>query len=230
MENCPEPAERAGVNLQAMSNWRLSRVLALASSSLCTECVIFNVSMTNPMKFILTLILSSLVACNCYAAPPTRESVEKLTTLSMPDDMFIGMQKHMETATEKVLEQSLSRTNLAAMAPEIVASLKLKMTANIDSKFNLKNFRELFCRAYSEIYSQEEVNGLIAFFESPAGKAYLAKKSLFTEKLSQIIQEQMGPVNQKMAQDIQVALEKAETDITKNAANHPTTPVNSSPK
>jgi hypothetical protein len=45
-------------------------------------------------------------------------------------------------------------------------------------------------KAYSETFSEEEINGILAFYESPAGRAMQAKMPMFTSTVMVLAQTQ----------------------------------------
>lgn len=53
---------------------------------------------------------------------------------------------------------------------------------------------------YAEVYSEEELRGLISFYESPVGKAFLIKSPLATQKSMTVMQEWMAKNMAKMKQ------------------------------
>jgi hypothetical protein len=57
--------------------------------------------------------------------------------------------------------------------------------------------KKILVPSYSETFSQEEVDGLIAFYQSPAGKAYVEKMPTLLQKTMGQMQQFMGPFVQK---------------------------------
>ena len=89
----------------------------------------------------------------------------------------------------------------AAMAPAIPASatpeqrakaqeLQSKILDLMKSRMSWENVRPVYVKAYSETFSEEEINGILAFYESPAGRAMQAKMPMFTSKVMALAQTQ----------------------------------------
>jgi hypothetical protein len=52
--------------------------------------------------------------------------------------------------------------------------------------------RPSYIKLYSETFSEEEIGGMLAFYESPAGRAMLAKMPTLLTKLIEVAQAQMN--------------------------------------
>jgi uncharacterized protein len=55
-----------------------------------------------------------------------------------------------------------------------------------------EKIRPQFAKAYSETFSEEEIDGMLAFYESPAGRAMIAKMPMLMGKVMAVTQAQMG--------------------------------------
>ncbi|MBV9037404.1 MAG: DUF2059 domain-containing protein [Acidobacteriaceae bacterium] len=66
-------------------------------------------------------------------------------------------------------------------------------------------------QAYSDTFSTDELSGMLAFYRSPAGQAYINKTPGLMAKFGAIGQQQMagtGPEIQKMMNDFMADLKK----------------------
>lgn len=62
---------------------------------------------------------------------------------------------------------------------------------------------------YQETFEQEEIDGLDAFYGSPAGQAFVAKMPVVMQKSMSLLQEQMQILVPRMAQVIEQAMKEA---------------------
>ena len=65
-------------------------------------------------------------------------------------------------------------------------ALAAKLDPTVENELMDRVFNEMV-RIYSEVYTEEELVGIRAFFESPAGKAYLAKSPQLSAKYSEVM-------------------------------------------
>jgi len=79
-----------------------------------------------------------------------------------------------------------------------------------------ENVKPDYINLYSETFSAEELKELIAFYQSPAGKAYLAKQPELMQKSMQLSQKTMIRLMPKiMAMSAEVAAEAAKETADK---------------
>jgi uncharacterized protein len=72
--------------------------------------------------------------------------------------------------------------------------------------------KDIYVKAYRETFTQEEVDGLIAFYKSPVGKAYAEKVPVVMQRAGAEMQSRLGPMVQKlnmMQQEFLKDLEKS---------------------
>ena len=65
-----------------------------------------------------------------------------------------------------------------------------------------------FARIYAETYSQDEIDGLIAFYGGPLGAALISKMPQLLNRSIQLMQERMAPMLQQVAQVTKEEIEK----------------------
>jgi uncharacterized protein len=82
----------------------------------------------------------------------------------------------------------------ANATPEQQAKAQQFQTKILDmmkSRINWEKLRPEYVKAYSETFSDEEIDGILAFYESPAGRAMQAKMPIFVTKIMALTQAQM---------------------------------------
>ena len=62
----------------------------------------------------------------------------------------------------------------------------------VKSRISWDKMRPSYIKLYSETFSEEEIGGMLAFYESPAGRAMLAKMPTLLTKLIEVAQTQMN--------------------------------------
>ena len=69
--------------------------------------------------------------------------------------------------------------------------------------------RLVYVQIYQETFTQEEIDGLIAFYKSPAGVAFVEKMPVVMQKSMSIMQSRIAPMMEKMKATMQQATAKA---------------------
>jgi hypothetical protein len=136
------------------------------------------------------------------AAPPAKETAprraaaEKLLDLFNMDETYDqAMKQAMNMAVSMIDSQDLPEAEKANARKAVEASMGVSM-----EKFSWKRMKGIFVDIYAGVLDLEELEGLIAFYESPIGQKFLKKQpqlSLATMEKMQLLMEEMMPDLQK---------------------------------
>lgn len=108
------------------------------------------------------------------------------------------------------MDEMIQRRSLPSEAKEVLDSFRRKMVANMKEQVTWDKMKELYFDIYRESFTQEELDGLIAFYESPAGKAFVNKMPVVMQKTMTATQRLLGPILEKIQVAMQEALKEAE--------------------
>ncbi len=76
-------------------------------------------------------------------------------------------------------------------------------------EFTWAKLQPIYVNIYQESFTQEEIDGLIAFYRSPAGDALVKKMPLVLQKSMGAMQGMLGPMAEKMKAAMQEAMAEA---------------------
>ncbi len=163
--------------------------------------------------FIATLALSS----GAVAAPPTRESVDTLLAVThtervvqtMLDSMDRIFQGNVVAAVGGPLTDEQRKT-MEAMQARTMQIFRQIMTWD--------RLQPMYEQVYADTYSQDEVDGLIAFYRTPVGTSYIDKQGLVLQKsiaASQVLLKPMMEQLKAATSETVAALRSAETTTTR---------------
>ena len=154
-----------------------------------------------------TLLLSfaSLALCaGAFAAPPSDESLERwLDTLNFDRDiekkMINGFKAGFKPYADKALaEMPEEKKDQAAKAFNRYRENVLKDLITHEAKQAVRN---TLLKNAREIYTQEEIDGMIAFYGSPVGQAVVAKNPHLIKKSMSEIAVSQTALAEKIAQN-----------------------------
>jgi uncharacterized protein len=133
-------------------------------------------------------------------APPSDASIQELLTLTRSEEMLNGMKPQLNAMISASTNQ-VSRGNQATPERQaVIDRMREKMVAAFDESFNFQSIQMITLRVYQATYTQDEVDGLIAFYKTPPGQALINKKQLMMQSMMAEMQTLMGPVTQRMTQ------------------------------
>jgi len=126
----------------------------------------------------------------------TRQKVERILELTNPDSVVLelvsqvdGMMKQIQptpTPQQKARRQE-ALDKIAKLAKERVAKTRPELI-----------------KAYTETFTEQELDGMLAFYETPAGRATVTKIPAINTRMAGLIQTEinaLGPEINKIAED-----------------------------
>ncbi len=127
-----------------------------------------------------------------------------------------GQELTKQAKIEKILDLTNSQATMNQMFDQITATMGTQMKAQIPNatpeklaqmqavqtklmdlikvKMSWEKMRPEMVRIYGETYSEEEINGMLAFFQSPAGQGFIKKTPVLAQKMMVLSQTQMGDI------------------------------------
>lgn len=171
------------------------------------------------MKSVSSLLFAYLLSVPALAsvltAEPTAESVKELLARSGAHQMIEMTKAQMTGAVSGQIQQAVQGH---AMTPEIQTILQTAST-NIQEILNgqltWESVEPLFVSVYQSTMTQEEVDGIVAFYQTPAGKAMVEKMPQLMQLSGQRLQQQLGPIGQQLQQLQQETLVELQAEFTK---------------
>jgi hypothetical protein len=160
-----------------------------------------------PRSLVAALVLAVLSLGARAAASP--ESVDRLLQLMQVQSQLEMIYAQTLPAMQNAMRQSLGSGMQSAEAEHVFNVVMPRVNAVVREELGWAKLKPGFAAIYAETFTQQEVDGLIAFYEGPTGKALVAKTPQLTQRSMQMMQQRMGPVMQRA---MQVAREEVEKE------------------
>ncbi len=155
------------------------------------------------------LLIALAVGTTAFAQdtidPAKRPSIEELLSLMKVDrtiqQMLPQVQRMMAQAMESSLPGALRDSQDKAKATAELQDFQNRVFGLMKEKLTYANMKPDYVRLYDETFSASEIAGILAFYKTPAGQAYLEKLPLLSTKsveLAQRIMTNLIPEVQKM--------------------------------
>lgn len=158
--------------------------------------------------FALCLLLAAPVLPN--DAPPSDESIKTLLELTDARKLLEGMHGQVDAVMNRVLQQSIDQASkgkpLTARQQAVIDATKAKMVAVVDDMLSWDKLQPLYFRLYRQSFTQDDVDGITAFYRTPAGRALLLK---MPGLMSNMMQEYMGMVQPMQQRIMEIAHDAA---------------------
>jgi hypothetical protein len=108
------------------------------------------------------------------------------------------MVAQLDAGMKAGLQQMMQGQEMTPVQTAEVDQLRAKMSATIKDEFAFAKVKDIYLQVYRESFTQDEVDGINAFYTSPAGKAMIAKIPVTTKKAQTLLQARMVPMLQKI--------------------------------
>jgi hypothetical protein len=146
------------------------------------------------MKYTAIVLVTGVTLLWC--APPLRADeasksakAEELLQLTQGDQMvrMMEMMKGMMAQADKDMpsEQRAKVGEMQGKMMELVA-------------VSLSKAKPALAKVYADTYTEEEIDGILAFYKSPAGKALLQKMPEVMQRLTPVMMRMMGDLQPQM--------------------------------
>jgi uncharacterized protein len=150
------------------------------------------------MKGIIGAIILACVSTAVAAAPPSDQSIDALLAASHVDRMLEPFQQMMEASLRQGIAAALQGRTLNPAQQRVVDALPAKFAAIAREELSFDKLRATIVPVYRETFTQEEVDGMIAFYSSPIGRSVVDKLPVVTQKIQAQMQPLMPPIVDRM--------------------------------
>lgn len=170
------------------------------------------------------LLLSLALVCStAFAADtkPSDASIKELLTVSESQSVVEGIWGQVDGMMKGMLAQVGQGKALNATQQAAVDSFQAKYLALMREQISWAKLEPMYVRIYQDALSQEEVDGMIAFYKTPAGKAMIKKMPVLIQRIMTELPALMGPIMQKiqpMAQQLEADVKAADAPAAVPAA------------
>lgn len=158
------------------------------------------------------LLLLTLLCLRAYAAepPPTEATVRELLVVTDVRNLLVTMLPQMEAVMQNTVREM---TKGQEMTPDLRATIERAHTDAMNvmrEEFSWSRLEPLYIRIYQKSFTQDEVDGIIAFYKTPVGQALIHKMPVVMQNAMAEMQNIMGPMMQRLQKSQQQAIVDAQ--------------------
>jgi hypothetical protein len=157
---------------------------------------------------IAVALIATFVAVAARAAPPSPGSVERLMQAMQVQTQLETMYAQVLPAMQSSMRQTLAAQLKSEEAARLFDAVQPRVNAVLLEQMSWARLKPAFARIYAETFSQEEIDGLITFYQGPFGAALIGKAPQLMQRSMQMMQERMGPMLQQVVQVTKEEIEK----------------------
>jgi len=157
---------------------------------------------------LITIVLSIFALgslLNAQDQQPSESAVLAEELLSL-----LNIQKNMDAMFQqmgKMQDQSASSMDATPEAKERQLKMREAMNAEIKALVNWDTIKPVFISIYSDTFTPEELQGMIAFYKTPIGQKWLEKQPQLQMATMQRMQSIMAEAQPKMQEALKRAMQ-----------------------
>lgn len=153
----------------------------------------------------LFLALWALCAPGAYAAksadaPVSDATIHELMSVTNMRAVLDQMAGQFDPMMKSMMQQASAGQTMNAEQQSILEEMRSKMVNTMKEELNWSALEPVFVRIYRTTFTQSEVEGMLKFYKSPAGKALIAKLPVVMKSSMAVMQEQMKELIPKLQQ------------------------------
>jgi hypothetical protein len=133
----------------------------------------------------LAVIMFSPPSCLAEDVSPQKKALagELITLLRLHESMQVIVRERLKT-------EELRNPNLSAEE-------KASRRRAIEKSYDIEAFKAVWAEIYAEIFTEDELKGMIAFFKGPVGGKWIEKQRELEEKIAQRMRDFMREAESK---------------------------------
>jgi hypothetical protein len=176
------------------------------------------------MKHIISILSLVLLVAGCKTVETSMPAAEAeapamnsqaaaaklLSVLKMDENFDAAMQQAIQMQSGMFDQMDMTEEEKAETQKSMQGAMKVSL-----EKFSWENMKGMFVDIYAEVFSAEELQGIIAFYESEAGQKFVEKQP----QLMQVTMQKMQGVMAQMMPEIQKEMEKAMEEVQAAASD-----------
>ncbi|TMH03840.1 MAG: DUF2059 domain-containing protein [Betaproteobacteria bacterium] len=107
------------------------------------------------------------------------------------------------------MARAVAGKSLSAEQQRYLEATPQRFVTIMREELSWENLKPMYIEIYRDSFTQEEIDGLIAFYQSPVGMAFVNKMPIVMQKSMTSMQARMQPIMEKMKAATRQALEDA---------------------
>ena len=158
-----------------------------------------------------------LVLLTCMLGGSPIAHADDVARQRQVEQLFAVM--HIEQTFHQMMQQVIAQNQsmVAGLFPEIDQDAKqkaeydsfmAKVMAVVQSSFSWNALEPEYEKIYLTTYSDEEISGMLAFYDSPVGRSVLAKTPKVLEASSAVAVERMNELTPKLRDMVNAEMER----------------------
>ena len=130
--------------------------------------------------------------------PPSEESIKQLLEVTQARKLVDSLMGQMDELMKQAIAEATKGQQIPPNVQKDIDKRQAEVAGLMKELLDWKKLEPLYLRVYQKTFSQQEVDGMIAFHKTPVGQAVITKMPTVMQNTMNEMQQMMGPVMEKM--------------------------------
>jgi hypothetical protein len=168
------------------------------------------------MRVLMLACVVSIAASTAAVAadaPVKPETVRRLIKVTQVGKILDAYMAQIDAGMESGIRQAMRGKPLTPEQQKVLDDMRAKMLAIFKESLNWETLEPVLIDVYTRTFTESEVEGMLAFYETPAGKALITKTPQLMQNTAQAMQSQVSallPKFQKLEEETMAQLKAAD--------------------
>jgi uncharacterized protein len=132
------------------------------------------------------------------ANPPSEATIKQMLEVMQARKLVDSMMGQMDTLMLQMVAQATQGQTVPPKVQKQIDQQRSEMMAMMKDLLAWEKLEPLYVRVYQKTFTQQELDGMLAFYKTPVGAAMIAKMPAVMQNTMEEVQAMMGPVMEKM--------------------------------
>ena len=133
------------------------------------------------------------------AAPtPTEASIKQLLEVAQTHKLVDAVMRQIDNLMLEAIARATKGQQIPDKVQKDIDQRRSEVISLMKELLDWKKLEPMYVRIYQKSFTQPEVDGMIAFYKTPAGQAMIGKMPAVMQSSIDEMQQSMGPVMEKI--------------------------------
>jgi hypothetical protein len=132
------------------------------------------------------------------SAAASEASLKELLEVAKARKVLDTMLEHVDQVMKQAMLEATGGKPVSAKVQKHIDKLEADLKALFKEECSWEKMEPIYLRIYQKSLTQQEVDGMIAFYKTPAGKAVMDKMPVILQNSIEEMKQMMGPMMQRL--------------------------------
>ena len=136
--------------------------------------------------------------CAADNNPPSEVSIKQLLEVTQARQLLDSMMSQIDAMMKNAMTQATQGQHITPEIQKQIETFETEMTAAAKEMLDWNKLEPMYVRIYQKSFTQQDVDGMIAFYKTPAGQAVINKMPVVMQNMMTEMQQMMQPMMQRI--------------------------------